>query len=107
MVIIAELEFDLSYSDEKMGFRVFQPELDPEFNAWTCTFEIDDPIGVRRDIHGESSIQALVLALKTASAYLYGSDIYKNKQMGVYGEFGGHLSIPATEMFLNIAPYPF
>ena len=90
-----------------MGLRIFQPKRDPEHQAWTCVFEIDEPIEVRREIHGESSVQALVLALKTASAYLYGSGLYKNKQIGIYGEFGGRLPLPATEMFLDIAPYPF
>lgn len=107
MAVIAELEFDLSYSEEKMSLRIFQPMRDPELDAWTCAFEIDPPIRTRREIRGESSLQALVLALKTASAYLYGSELYRNKELGLYGQFGGRLSIPATEMFLDIAPYPF
>lgn len=107
MALIAELEFDLSYSEKKMSLRIFQPMRNLELETWTCAFEIDDPIGVRREIHGESSFQSLILSLKTASAYLYGSEIYKKGQIGVYGNFDGNLIIPATELFLEIAPYPF
>jgi len=107
MLLIAELEFDLSYSEKKMSLRIFQPTRNLELGTWTCAFEIDDPLGVRREIHGESSFQSLMLCLKTASAYLYGSQIYKDGQVGVYGTFGGNLIIPATEVFLEAAPYPF
>jgi hypothetical protein len=54
-----------------------------------------------------SSLQALVLAIKTLSAYLYGSDLYKRDELGIHGKFGGDLSIPATRLFLEAAPYPF
>lgn len=107
MTVIAEVEFDLAYSDAKMALRIFQPIKVPEFDSWICSFEIDDPIDVQRDIGGGSSLHALVLALKTASAYLYGSDFYKDQQIGLHGQFGGRLTIPATEMFLDVAPYPF
>ena len=39
--------------------------------------------------------------------YLYGSGLYKRGELGIYGEFGAGLSIPATKEFLDIAPYPF
>jgi hypothetical protein len=107
MVLIAELEFDLSNSEKKMSLRIFQPTRNLELGSWTCAFEIDDPLGVRREIRGESSFQALILSLKTASAYLYGSELYKSGQVGVYGIFGGNLVVPATEIFLEAAPYPF
>ncbi len=45
--------------------------------------------------------------MRTLSAYLYGSDLYKRGELGVHGEFGGNLSIPAMHLFLNDAPYPF
>ena len=45
--------------------------------------------------------------MKTLSVYLYGSDLYKRGELGIYGEFGGNLSIPASKEFLEIAPYPF
>jgi hypothetical protein len=64
-------------------------------------------VGVRREIHGVSSLQALVLAMKTLSAYLYGSDLYKRGELGIYGKFGGSLSIPAPKAMLETAPYPF
>ena len=107
MDLIAELELDLSYSHEKMAVRVYRPRQNAEHRTWSCAFEIDDPINIQREIYGESSLQALFLALKTLSAYLYGSDLYKRKELGIYGEFGSNLSIPAPQMFLDIAPFPF
>ena len=105
MAAIAELSFDLSYTDQKMAARLFAPI--PEGRNWTCRFEIEDPIGVSREIYGASSMQALCLSLKTLAAYLYGSDLYKNGELGIYGEFGGSLSLPAPQEFLKDAPYPF
>ena len=107
MTEIASAEFDLSYTSVKMSVRVFAPEPNAELGLWSCRFEIDDPIGLNREIHGVSSLQALVLAMKTLSAYLYGSDLYKRGELGIHGEFGADLSIPAPKMFLDTAPYPF
>jgi hypothetical protein len=104
---IAEVVFDLSYSDEKMGARIFAPERVQSSEDWSCTFEIDAPVAVRRTIYGVSSMQALMLGLKTMSAYLYGSEAYQNKHVGIYGEFGGDLSVPAPSILLDIAPFPF
>jgi len=88
-----------------MWARLYAPE--PHGQDWACTFEIDAPIAVQRTIYGVSSLQALVLGLKTLAGYLYGSDLYRNKQLGLHGEFGGHLSIPAPSEFLKDAPFPF
>lgn len=104
---IAEVVFDLSYTEDKMGARVYAPERDQTSEDWSCSFEIDEPMSVRRTIFGVSSVQALTLALKTMSAYLYGSDLYKRGELGIYGRFGGSLSIPAPKEMLHIAPYPF
>ena len=104
---IAEVAFDLSTSDEKMWARLYRPEQDQPSGDWSCTFEIDAPISARRTIYGVSSLQSIALAMKTMSAYLYGSEAYKNKQFGLGGEFGGNLSLPAPSVFLDIAPYPF
>jgi len=104
---IAEVVFDLSYTEDKMGARVYPPEREQTSEDWSCSFEIDEPISVRRTIFGVSSIQALMLALKTMSAYLYGSDLYRRGELGVYGQFGGSLTIPAPKEMLDIAPYPF
>ncbi len=71
------------------------------------TIEIDAPIDVKRTIYGASSMQALVLGLKTLASYLYGSDEYREKRLGIGGEFGGNLFIPAPAEFLKDAPYPF
>jgi hypothetical protein len=107
MTEIAAVELDLSYTAVKMGVRVFAPERNEELGTWSCTFKIGDPINVKREIHGVSTLQALFLAMKTLSVYLYGSDLYKRGELGIYGEFGGSLSIPASKEFLDIAPYPF
>jgi hypothetical protein len=52
-------------------------------------------------------MQALVLGLKILAVYLYGSEAYRNKQIGIGGEFGANLYIPAPSEFLNDAPFPF
>lgn len=62
---------------------------------------------MERKVSGVSSLQALALGLKTLSAYLYGSDLYKNGELGVYGQFGASLAIPAPQAWLGRAPFPF
>ena len=104
---VAEIAFDLSDSDEKMWVRLHAPEQARSGADWACTFEIDAPISVRRTIYGVSSLQAMALALKVMAAYLYGSEAYANKQIGLGGEFGGNLSVPAPSELLSVAPYPF
>ena len=104
---VAEIAFDLSYSSDKMWARLYAPSQDQLSGSWSCSFEIGAPISVNRTIHGESSLQSIVLGLKTMAAYLYGSEAYEEKQFGLYGEFGGNLSVPAPAGFLDIAPYPF
>lgn len=104
---IAEVEFDLSYTQEKMWARVYPPERERDEKDWSCAFEIDAPIAIRRTVFGVSGVQALVLALRTMSVYLYGSDLYQSGELGIYGKFGGNLSIPAPKEMLDIAPYPF
>jgi hypothetical protein len=49
----------------------------------------------------------LVLALKIASVTLYSSRLYKQKKLGLYGEYGRELGIPALHTLLDVAPYPF
>jgi hypothetical protein len=108
MTEIAAVELDLAYTEAKVGVRVFSPEPSSEFeDMWSCRFEIDDPIAVEREVNGVSSLQALVLAMKTLSACLYGSDLYKRGELGIHGRFGGSLSIPAPRVLLDIAPFPF
>ena len=104
---IAAVDLDLSYTDEKMSVRLFAPKRDEEHGIWSCRFEISEPLDLERTIHGVSSLQALTLGVKTLSAYLYGSDLYKNGELGVYGQFGGSLSIPAPQAMLDRAPFPF
>ena len=107
MELIASVEYDLAYSPDKMSVRIYKPIISEDHRTWSCLFEIDDPIGARRLIYGESSLQALLLSIKTLSAYLYGSEIYKRKELGIYGEFGADLGIPATHLFLKESPFPF
>jgi len=106
-MVIAETEFDLSYTADKMMVRLYSPEYQQDGDAWICRFEIGKPLSVSRGIHGESSLQAIALALKAISSNLYGSELYKAGQLGIFGEFGSFLSIPAPAVFLDIAPYPF
>ena len=104
--IVAEAKLDLLDSDRRMGVRLFKPQEVRE-DEWACTLEIDAPIELTRTIHGVSSMQALILALKTLSAYLYGSEEYRAGRLGIDGEFGGDLGLPATHWLHEVASYPF
>jgi len=103
MTIIAELALDFADSGDAVPVRLFAPE--KRERSWVCRYEIADPIDHCLD--GESSLQALALAMKALSAALYGSAAYSSGKLGLYGQFGGYLGIPAPNVFLDEAPYPF
>lgn len=105
--VLAEAIFDISGRAGGMTVKVHKPTWSPEKKAWGCQIEIGSPIDISRIIYGENSLQALVLALRGLSAYLYGSDLYGTKKIGIFGKFGGDLVVPATKDFLDIAPYAF
>lgn len=102
---IAEVTLDVLDQRDGMGVRLYEPQRDGQ--DWSCTFEIDAPLSVRIQTNGVSSLQALSLALKGLSAYLYGSTSYREGKIGLYGNFGGDLSVPATHWLHDVAPYPF
>ena len=85
-----------------MWARVYAPVRTATGDEWSCAFEITEPFAIERTIYGASSLQALVLALKTMSSYLY-----LMKQLGIGGEFGGNLSFPAPSILHDTAPFPF
>jgi hypothetical protein len=104
---IAEVAFDLSYTEDKMWARIYPPAWDENAQDFACVFEIDEPIGLRKAIFGVGGIQALALSLQAMSACLYGSDLYRRGELGIDGRFGGYLGVPAPKVMLDIAPYPF
>ena len=79
MTPIAEIALDLSYPDEMVWVLVYAPQQESAADEWSCSFKIGPPLSVQRTIYGVSSLQAMVLALKTMSAY--GSDAYQNKEL--------------------------
>ncbi|HEY8614775.1 DUF6968 family protein [Phenylobacterium sp.] len=105
MTIIAELALDFADSGDAVPVRLFAPEK-PE-RSWVCRYEAANPIDHCLDVHGETSLQALALAIKALSAALYGSAAYRSGKLGLYGQFGGYPGIPAPNVFLDEAPYPF
>ena len=107
MTIIAELPLDLAGREGTVAARLFAPERCAEGPSWICRFEIGEPFSYGLNVAGESSLQALALALKGLSSALYGSEAYSAGQLGIYGEFGGYLGIPAPSIFLDEAPFPF
>ena len=107
MTIIAELPLDLAGREGTVAARLFAPEWCAEGPSWICRFEIGEPFSYGLNVAGESSLQALALALKGLSSALYGSEAYSAGQLGLYGEFGGYLGIPAPSIFLDEAPFPF
>ena len=106
MELIAKTRFDLRNSHTGMEFRIYKPVFDSDFDAWSCRIEIDEPINVQLSLRGSDSMHALILALRHASTYIYGSDLYRQKLIGIDGQYGGNLFLPAPETLLDIAPYP-
>jgi len=104
---VAKLDLDLKGQPQGVEVRILIPEWDNARGAWACRFEIDPPIAVQQAVFGESSLQALALALKLMASTVYGSSAYKDGRLGAFGEFGGYLGFPAPKEFLELAPYPF
>jgi hypothetical protein len=105
--VIGELTLDLSTSNDKVVARIFAPEERIAGELWVCRFDVGEPINAGGDIQGSTSLQSLACALKCLSAALYGSSEYRAGQLGILGEFGGYLTIPAPRVALDTAPFPF
>jgi hypothetical protein len=104
---IAEEAMDLAGTDQKMWVRMLAPALEPDGRTWACAYTIDAPLSAAGRGVGETSLLAVVEALRSLSRTLYGSDEYRSKQIGVEGVFGEWLTTPATSDLLDVAPYPF
>jgi hypothetical protein len=102
-VLIAEEFLDVKGSTAKIVVRVFAPEQEDD-GVWVCRFEVGEPIRRQLNVNGESSLQALALALFALSIDLYNSDEYREGRLGVEGRFGGTLGIPAPTDYLVIDP---
>jgi hypothetical protein len=104
---IAQLKIDVKGARAPMKFAIYKPRWVKRMNAWGCRISLSKPLDISMVIYGVNSTQALVLALKIASANLYSSRLYKQKKLGLYGKYGRELGIPALHTLLDIAPYPF
>jgi hypothetical protein len=102
----AEMTLCLADSDDKVGLRLYEPQ-EVSVGEWACIFEVDAPLELSLTTYGVFGMQALMLALKRLSAYLYGSEEYRTGRLGIEGEFGGNLGIPATHWLHDVAPFPF
>ena len=107
MGVIGELSLDLSPGSDKVIARLFAPEEQIQGELWVCRFEIGEPLDVSGDINGSTSLQSIALALQCLSAALYGSAEYRAGKLGIHGQLGGYLTIPAPGVVLDIAPFPF
>ena len=107
MTVIAEQGLDRQGSDEKVMVRLYAPYASEARKSWVCRFEIGEPVAHAMDVCGETGLQALTLALSSLSAALYGCDLYRRGELGAFGAFGGYLGVPAPQVFLDEAPYPF
>ena len=105
-LIIAEEQFDLADTSEKLVMRIYAPVLD-QGTTWACRVELGPPFDVDRNIYGEGSLQALALGLKHVASVLYGTTPWREGKLGLYGEFGGYLGVPAPTSYLDFAPFPF
>lgn len=107
MTVIAEHSLDIADAPEKVVVKVYAPRQNSDSGAWVCRFEIDGGIAAALNVEGETGLQALALALKGLAAVLYGSDLYRSGRLGFFGDFGGYLGMPAPNVFLGEAPFPF
>jgi hypothetical protein len=106
--LFASADLDLLENPARcLQVRVFAPTWNEVRRAWACRIEIDPPINMQQSVYGESGIQALTLAIKILASALYGSKLYRDGQLGAFGEFGTYLGIPAPKESLEHAPYPF
>lgn len=106
MQVVAERAFDLSFSDEKVWARIYEPVQESD-GVWASLVEIDAPFNFSLSAYGEDSLQALTLAVKLLSSKLYSAGGYANGKLGWKGVFGGDLGVPAPGSYLDFAPYPF
>lgn len=107
MDVIGELVLDLLPRSDKVVARLFAPEERILGELWVCRFEIGEPLEISGDVNGSTSLQSVALALQCLSAALYGSTEYRAGRLGIHGQFGDYLTIPAPRVVLDIAPFPF
>ena len=106
MRVFAEQIFDLAGASRKMVARIYEPQVEPD-GVWACFAQIDAPLSWHAPAYGASSFQAVTLALKLLSMWLYSSEEYARKEIGRQGRFGEDLGLPAIHQHLDTAPYPF
>jgi len=107
MSVFVELPLDVAGESEPLIARILAPQKRDEATGWVCRFEVGAPFDYSLDVHGESSMQALALALKGLSSVLYGSSLYEEGRLGHHGVFGAYLGLPASSAIQDVAPYPF
>lgn len=106
MRVVGEHEFDLLHSDAKVRARVYEPV--PEAGgSWTSYVVIDAPFSCSWEAGGATSLEALIAELRILSILVYSAKGYERGKLGWKGTFGGDLGLPATHLFLDVAPYPF
>ena len=98
---IGEREFDVKGSAAKMSVRVYAPTRRPDGEGWTCAYSLDAPLFVTGEGLGETSLLALVEALRGISRALYGLAEYRAELLD------RQLVFPATYDLLDMAPFPF
>lgn len=98
---IGERELDVKGSAEKMSVRIYAPTRRADAEIWSCAYDIGSPISVTAEGLGETSLLALVEALRGISRAIYGSAEYRDRRLH------RTLFIPATSDLLDVAPFPF
>jgi hypothetical protein len=104
---ISETMFDLAYTDRKVRAAIYAPVLQEDRETWTCAYTVDAPLSLEASGSADTSLRALVEAMRGLSRALHGSAEYRDKQLGLDGVFGQYLGLPVTTDLLNIAPHPF
>lgn len=92
---------------DRYWVRIHAPKLEARYQSWRCG--VENPIwwDVPKRSSGATPLQALSLSLARLSIELYATSQYEMGEPRLNGSADGDLGIPATERYLDRAPFPF
>lgn len=104
---VAEQAVTLWPRRDRYWVRIHAPKLDARCQSWRC--RVENPVWWDEPKRGSgaTALQALSLSLARLSIELYATAQYDMGEPRAEGAANGDLGMPATEIYLDRAPYPF